>query len=149
MFKRWSHKKIAAPVLWDFSPNRCGLFLTVHTLFIISFCTFSHWINGYFSYFFGYFKPFLGFSRLFYILYSACQSTSVSFGQFLSLHSPRHISEAAIIGKALFLLPWTESSPRRRFPPFTINFCIIPPHSFLCILCRQAVFCDLFTFSLR
>ena len=30
---------------------------------------------------------------------------SVSFGQFLSLHSPRHISEAAIIGKALFLLP--------------------------------------------
>nr|DAD99869.1 MAG TPA: hypothetical protein [Siphoviridae sp. ctwhn18] len=73
--------------MWDFSPNRCGLFLTVHTLFIISFCTFSHWINGYFSYFFGYFKPFLGFSRLFYILYSACQITAKKiFNGYYSLY---------------------------------------------------------------
>lgn len=59
-----------------FLPKSVRFILTVHTLFTISFCTFSHWINGYFSRFFGYFKPFLGFSRLFYILYYACQITS-------------------------------------------------------------------------
>ena len=58
-----------------FSLKSVRFILTVHTLFIIGFCTFSHWINGYFSRFFGYFKPFLGFSRLFYILYYACQIT--------------------------------------------------------------------------
>ena len=58
-----------------FSLKSVRFIFAVNNLFTISFCTFSHWINGYFSRFFGYFKPFLGFSRLFYILYSACQIT--------------------------------------------------------------------------
>ena len=58
-----------------FSLKSVRFIFAVNNLFTISFCTFSHWINGYFSRFFGCFKPFLGFSRLFYILYSACQIT--------------------------------------------------------------------------
>ena len=68
-----------------FSLKSVRFILTVHTLFIIGFCTFSHWTNGYFSRFFGYFKPFLGFSRLFYILYYACQITVSSVADAMSL----------------------------------------------------------------
>ena len=67
-----------------FSLKSVRFILTVHTLFIINFCTFSHWTNGYFSRFFGYFKPFLGFSRLFYILYYACQITTIKDSFFAS-----------------------------------------------------------------
>ena len=66
-----------------FSLKSVRFIFAVNNLFTISFCTFSHWINGYFSRFFGCFKPFLGFSRLFYILYSACQITATEyFGKF-------------------------------------------------------------------
>ena len=74
----------------------------VHTLFIISFFTFSHWINGYFSCFFGYFKPFLGFSRLFYILYYACQITTETVNSYdresdISTHTPHARRDRAVV----------------------------------------------------
>ena len=72
---------------------------------------------------------------------------SVSSGQLLITDSSPHRIELAIIGRLLFLLPCNFNSPLRRLPPFTISFCIIPPHSIFCILCSKVTFCYFFDFS--
>ena len=87
-----------------FSLKSVRFIFAVNNLFTISFCTFSHWINGYFSRFFGCFKPFLGFSRLFYILYSACQITfvwAVSDGFLLS--QVKNVGAVSFVQIDLFL----------------------------------------------